>query len=53
MKRTFFVFKQRGIPAAALGVDAGNPRAVGLYQRLGMRVTARGTVYQKLLNGNE
>lgn len=53
MKRTFFVFKQHGIPAAALGVDAGNPRAVGLYQRLGMRVTARGTVYQKLLNGNE
>jgi ribosomal protein S18 acetylase RimI-like enzyme len=38
--------------AANLGVDATNPHgAVGIYEKLGFRVTQEGRVYRKPLAG--
>lgn len=48
LRHSFALFKRRGLPAAALGVDAGNETgAVRLYERVGMRSIRSFDSYEK------
>lgn len=50
LRHTFASFKRRGLPAVALGVDAGNATgAVRLYERVGMRVIRSFDSYEREL----
>ncbi len=50
LTHSFALFKRRGLPAAALGVDAGNRTgAVRLYERVGMRARRTVDSYEKVL----
>ncbi len=49
LERSFGDFRERGQLRVVLGVDAENESAVGLYERVGMRVEQRHHLMQKLL----
>lgn len=50
LRHSFALFKRRGLPAVALGVDAGNATgAVRLYERVGMHVIRSFDSYEKEL----
>ena len=50
LRHSFALFKRRGMPSVALGVDAGNATgAVRLYERVGMRVVRSFDSYEKEL----
>jgi len=49
LRRTFESLRARGQLRAALGVDAENESAIGLYQRLGMRVDSRHHLLRRTL----
>lgn len=52
LTHSFALFERRGLPAAALGVDAGNRTgAVRLYERVGMRPRTTFDSYEKELLG--
>jgi mycothiol synthase len=47
LRRAFARFAQAGLPEAQLGVASDNPRALELYERLGMTVRHRADVFEK------
>lgn len=47
LRQAFGDFRADGLGAAALGVDAANPRALGIYERAGMRRGARTDRYER------
>jgi mycothiol synthase len=47
LRQAFADFRADGLGGAALGVDAANPRALGLYERVGMRRGARTDRYER------
>jgi ribosomal protein S18 acetylase RimI-like enzyme len=51
LTRSFETFRVRGQLRVSLGVDAENESAVGLYERVGMRVEQRHHLMQKRLGG--
>lgn len=48
---SFRVLRERGLPRAALGVDAANPTgATALYENAGMRVLLQSDLFRKILS---
>ena len=47
--RSFEAFRARGQLKVALGVDAENESAIGLYQRVGMRVDSRHPLLERVI----
>ncbi len=51
ISRSLLVLRERGLREAALGVDADNPTgALGLYESVGFRTTARYTAWRRPLD---
>jgi ribosomal protein S18 acetylase RimI-like enzyme len=50
LQRSFELFRARGQLRVALGVDAENESAIGLYERLGMRVDSRHNLLRRRLD---
>ncbi len=52
LQQAFYLFGQRGLTRAGLGVDADSrTNAVALYERAGMHVRKRAFTYRKILRG--